>query len=293
MSTARESITLQGLDGSNPVAFLAALGVIRCLGWTNQSNSAQLGWSVENRPVIYSPEITRDTLAPKVLTALKQAVNDGVADLGNIIGVEATSFQKYIDSADESSDEHRHKLQFAAAFASDAVIDTKRRTVIPTSLSFSNGQGGKLLLKDFRTLVSRVRVDQIRAGLMEPWRYEDRDEPTFRWDPVDMRTGAHMATDPGSTETRSVMAANVLAFMGLSFLPAMPANGTLNTVAMRELDGRQHFTWPLWKPPLDADVISSLLQKGCWPQSMGIIATFAAPRIMYKKNLYLGTAFST
>jgi hypothetical protein len=148
------------------------------------------------------------------------------------------------------------------------------------------------LLKDFQTLAGRLNPERLMSALFEPWSYADTDQPTFRWDPLDMRTGAHMATDPGSTETRSVMAANALAFIGISFLTCAPMHGELRTTCFVRIDGEQNFVWPLWNCAINADVVASLLQQASWAEPSGVFARFASRRISFKKNLYLGGSFA-
>jgi hypothetical protein len=286
------TIELTGLDGSNPLAFLAALGVLRLL--TSYSNAAnvRLAWNRELRPMVHLDASSSSSIADVLLGGLRVAVDEGVASLGEIIGVPVEQYRDFCNgkSVDIYQRSGISKLMFAAAFASDAVVDSAKGTVTPTALSFSNKQGGKLLLKDFRTLASQATSERIHAALFDRWCYSDTGFPTFRWDPLDMRTGAHMATSPTDTETTCVMAANAVAFMGLSYLPTAPSKNSLSTTAVHRLDGEWHLTWPIWRTPLISDVVASLLQRSEWPDELGIIGRFASRRIMYKKNLYLGSS---
>lgn len=288
-------IELSGLDGSNPLAFLASLGVLRCVELASTDALPRLAWTDQLRPV-FDPgtPLSHSAFVEVVFRSVKQILEDGAASLGDIIGVPVAEFRKFADpmTADPRQSRDRTRLLFASAFASDAVIDARKGTVIPTVLSFSNGQGGKLLLKDFRTLVGHLTAERVRSALFQQWRYSDCDEPTFRWDPLDMRTGAHMATDPGSTQTSSVMAANALAFLGLSFLTTVPTDCSLQTTAFHRVDGDLHFVWPIWRDPIDVDIVKSLLQLHSAQEERGIIARFASRRIMFKKNLYLGASFA-
>jgi hypothetical protein len=286
-----EAIELSGLDGSNPLAFLAALGVLRLITSYSSAGNVRLAWSPELHPIIQL-DAASSSIADLVLCGLRDAIAEGVASLGDIIGVPVDQYRDFC--TDKSMDIQQRsgvaRLMFAAAFASDAVVDSSKGTVTPSALSFSNKQGGKLLLKDFRTLVAHASSERIHAALFDHWCYSDSGLPTFRWDPLDMRTGAHMATSPTDTETTSVMAANAIAFMGLSYLPTAPAEGSLSTTAIHRLDGEWHLTWPLWRTPLVSDVVASLMQRSEWPHAIGIIGRFASRRIMYKKNLYLGSS---
>jgi hypothetical protein len=285
-----DAIELTGLDGSNPLAFLATLGVLRLLTSYSDARNVRLAWNRELRPEVHLDASSSLSIADVLLGGLRDAVDEGVASLGDIIGVPVEQYRDFCSG--KSVDIHQRsgmsRLMFAAAFASDAVVDSTKGTVTPNALSFSNKQGGKLLLKDFKTLVSQATSERVRAALFDRWCYLDTGLPTFRWDPLDMRTGAHMATSPTDTETTSVMAANAIAFMGLSYLPTTPADNSLSTTAVNRLDGELHLTWPIWQTPLMSDVVASLLQRCEWPDDLGIIGRFASRRIMYKKNLYLG-----
>lgn len=291
MNRTLHAIELSGLDGGNSLGFLATLGVLRCLDWNSPENQPKVSWTAHLRPQLHcGPPFERAKLVDTLLESVQTLVNDGVAELGDIIGVPVSRFQTFANPSADGAQSPRKdaRLLFAAAYGSDAVTDPKKGTIVPTALSFSNGQGGKMLLKDFRSLASRLTAKRIDNALFAPWLYDDENEPTFRWDALDMRTGAHMATDPGSTTTRSVMAANALAFVGLSFLCTIPAGGGLHTTAIRQIDGQDHLVWPLWCYPLSADVVGSLLQQSSYERARGVIAVFASQRIMFKKNLYLG-----
>lgn len=283
-------IELTGLDGSNPLAFLAALGTLRAIKRAEQRTVPRLHWTSSLRPTLTIPgDHTPDSLSNLLCDAVKLLEADGVAAFGDIVGVEIEIFRQFLKAAVscQNTEAARSQLTFAAMYGSDAVIDAKKRTVVPTALSFSNGQGGKLLLKDFRTLASWVTPQKVHEALFEQWTYTDTGLPTFRWDPSDMRTGAHMATDPGTTETRSVLAANALAFIGLSFFPTVPISNRLQTSGLGFIDGEHYLKWPIWDCPLTPDTIFALLQQSQWPLSIGIITRFASRRLMYKKNLYL------
>jgi hypothetical protein len=277
---------LTGIDGANPVAFLAALGVLRLIGMTCPEQSPRLCWTKGFRPVVHTERPMGLPDFSKLLSdGLRMVIKEGVTGLGDIIGVECARFEQFVNDGYQAGSECR--LRFAAAFGSNAVLAEKKGTIVHSQLSFSNGQGGKLLLKDFQKLVQIAAPERLRAALFEPWRYEDLDHATFRWDPLDMRTGAHMSTDPGSTETRSVAAANALAFVGPSFLVSVPTTDGLQTTGFREINGATHFTWPLWRGVLGADAIGCLLQQQTWVHEVGVFACFGAQRIEYKKNLYL------
>jgi hypothetical protein len=281
------TLELSGLDGSNPVGFLAALGVSRLLSTSEVKTPPLLSWTRGLRPMLHTADLREPAeLTSCLIAGLRTIVKEGVADLGDVIKVEAEQFRKFVTDGYQELSERR--LLFAAAYGSDGVLDDGK--IVPSQLSFSNGQGGKLLLRDFKKLVHFTNTERLRSALFEPWRYDDWDQPTFRWDPTDFRLSAHMAIQAQDAEKRSVGAANALAFVGLSFLVSVPMGGELQTAAFRKISGQLQLTWPLWDAPLNADAISCLLQQKSWASAQGVFASFGSRKIEYKKNLYLANS---
>jgi hypothetical protein len=299
-------IPLVGLDGSNPLAFLAALGVVHALSAAAAANAeSRLRWTaygfVPTVCVAGSPDraAVLDTICG-TLRRWGEASPEGVAGFADVIGIEPSIFDGHVRKSvsaltgDGDHDAARQRLRFAAAYGSGSVSDGKSGKVIPTALSFANGQSNKKLLKDFRTLAGRLTADRLSAALLAPWAYDDVGQPTLRWDPLDLRTYAHMATDPGATDTRSVMAANALAFAGLGLLPSVPAARGLRTAGVSRRDGVTRFAWPLWDAALMVDAITSLLcQDWADPaerRARGIVAAFASRRTVENKGVYFSPA---
>jgi hypothetical protein len=286
---------LTGLDGSNPLGFLAALGVLRMLQLKSPEILPTLCWSPSfHAKLQIQADISANAVSEILVKALKQITKEGVCQFGDIIGVSQRDFADFIEGAlDQASEEQgRNRLLFASAFGSPAMVDSKKGTIVPTAISFTNGQGTKRLLKDFRTLIAQLTVNQMYAALFEPWKYEDCKIPIFRWDPSDMRMGAHMATDPGDTEIRSVAAANALAFAGMSYLAVVPDGDGLLTTGFRRVGKDLLWAWPLWEPAINSDSVASLLQQQHWSKQAGTIACFGAKRLMFKKNLYFSNAIA-
>ena len=301
---------LPGLEGSNPLAFLAALGVVHAASITARPDGPpRLQWTPGTfAPTlrVAGPSLDRPALVEQLLDILRRLGDPttGIAGFADIIGVESGVFDGHVHhalhalSAGADPDGASHRLRFAAAYGSGSITDGKSGKVVPTALSFANGQSGKKLLKDFRTLAGRLTADRLAAALFQPWAYDDVDQPTLRWDPLDLRTYAHMATDPGAADTQSVMAANALAFVGLGLLPSVPTNHGLRTAGVVRKDRVTQFALPLWDAPLTVDAITGLLcQDWTAPangpetrRARGIIAVFACRRTVANKGVYFSPA---
>ena len=114
------AMEMRGIDGANPVGFLAALGVLRLIDTMKGNHVVRLSWTRAFRPVIHtSLAQNAQEFAARLAEGLRNVVKEGVASLGDIIGVECEQFQKFVQSAYE--DENISRLRFAAAYGSDAV----------------------------------------------------------------------------------------------------------------------------------------------------------------------------
>jgi hypothetical protein len=183
---------------------------------------------------------------------------------GDIIGVSPEVFATFQDDAwrysqlEPRTARRREALDFVAGYGTSFCLSDKGN-VEPTRFSFANGQSGQCLLRSFRKIRDSLTPEDLVRTLSKPWMYTD-ERPTMRWDPVDCRPYAHLATDPGhskKTPIRTMRGANYLAFLALPMLPTVPTGEGLQTTGF--LGDGKCWTWPIWKAALNADCIRSLL----------------------------------
>lgn len=190
-------------------------------------------------------------------TLLADALGQGVAHLGDIIGVQPEVFRTkaYWAQSNPMTEQAAIILDCLAAQGSDAWVDKNDR-LLPTPYSFGNGAGGQCLLKDFRTLATSVTPEEMSALITyrSPLR---REATSLNWDPLDQRSYALQWRNPETEPKQVDIAANVLGFLGLACLPAMP--GARRLVAVGFGEGTSCWTWPLWDHPIPLDVVRSLL----------------------------------
>ncbi|HVX23559.1 MAG TPA: hypothetical protein VHB02_19610 [Acidimicrobiales bacterium] len=263
------TLELPALVGTNPLGFLAALGVLDVAD-RHDGEQLLLRWSDDLRP---------------------HAVVEGVDDLGTLVDLVEDDRQQWIESplltwgpdgkplddvkpsAEElhtwaehlycrlSEHDHAAADLWCALLAEGAFAGRpgtgNDRDAKPTHLHFTAGQ--QQFLKMARELAGRVDRDRVEEALVGPWRY-DSDLPSFRWDLRGERLYAVSARNPSTDPPRSVPAANWLAFLGLRFFPVVALNESLRTtLCAAPWKSGGSLTWPLWHNPLSASSIFSML----------------------------------
>jgi hypothetical protein len=255
-------LVLKGLNGSNPLAFLAALGALEGAG--GATGSVRLAWHYDGEwhPVLTCDAADLDELVDQLDRDRRACVFDPALsltyhhkrDLKPPPGV----FRDYLKNLlDGTTSADRRSVDWASAFATDVAVDRKGNTK-PTALHFTAGQ--QEFLQMVGDLVTQVTRDDLREAIEGPWRYE-RLLPVLAWDATASRDYALRATDPSTDKKRGVPGADWLALRGLTYLPAVPQGARVATTGCRGgwKDGK--FRWPLWTVPLTGAVIRSVLRQ--------------------------------
>lgn len=278
-------LILTGLDGSQPLGFMAALGLLRSLHeMPEEVGLVRLRWqdTAPYHPVLVSE---RALAAEDVIGALvrRQAEREHAPELmwSDDIKVSPSEFA-------EACGELRSEtaLDFMAAFGSDAVRSGERIATTP----FYMVSGQQRLLRMARELAASLRderrnkaADAFGEALFGPWRYEDRFH-SFGWDPAAERLHALRAQSPTSEDPRGVRAAIWLAFESLALLPSVPGGARLSTIGFER---NRSFSWPLWTPALGLEAVRTVIGHRAIVRSglndelraRGIVAVFRAQRM--------------
>ncbi|APR87004.1 hypothetical protein A7982_12353 [Minicystis rosea] len=260
-------LLLTGLDGKNPLAFLAALGVLGALADRTPEGRPEprLAWREVGtyRPVIIDgPDRAAllDVLAEDLASFQAEPAIDRVRYPKNGDGPVAHDlkpppgfFAAYLDRlVDEGL---RRSLAFAASFATDVARDGGGNTK-PTALHFTAGQ--QELLAMVRELIDGVRPADLEEALFGPWRYT-RPLPVLSWDNTSARDYAIRAGDPSKEKKQGVPGADWLAFRGLPFFRVAPVGDAIITTGCHGGWKTGTFRWPLWRDPLPRSVVRALL----------------------------------
>jgi hypothetical protein len=259
---------LKGLSGSNPLGFMASVGLLRLLA--THGKHARLGFTedggfhawIECNPAWddIPSAVTKDAEAaagaqPWRLEYTKQEKRGikVVADLK----APPEQFRTFLISAvDEWLSGRPEKANYAAAYGTDVAVDGNGNTK-PTAFHFTAAQQQFLeIVEESRRKITR---DWVERSL------EDRDGktkpgPNLRWDPDAERSRALMGVNPGDDSTAVNAPLEWLAFRGLPAFPCIPVGNRILTggVTGRRQD-ELRFHWPLWSCGASYATVRSLL----------------------------------
>ncbi len=287
-------ILLQGLDGSNPLAFLAALGTLRTLTLALPTEKVRMSWEIFEgawRPRVWC-SITVDILAERLDDELRKSEIRHSFTIGDNLNLPFKELRSHMLVALSKLDNYnshldRDDVDYLAAFGSDAIFDDNE-IMADTALRTMSGAGHQHFLKFFRELIRKTDSEHLQRALLKQWDYADEGRGmNLRWDPLDDRRYAMRWENPSGDPVKTMLGANRLAIEALPLLPTMPVNGTLTTTAFAGKGARDtYFTWPIWQAPLTMKVICSLLSmtasiadKNEHRAAVGILAVFSSARI--------------
>lgn len=257
-------LALKALDGSNPLAFLAAVGTLRLAHSRAPKSNLRLCWTRIDgiwRALIETPAGDENEFCAQLEKAPWAPVEEFSA-LGANLTVAPETFRKFVRSGyrllQEGDDPSRGRTaDFAASFGCEVCFDSKKDQIRYTDLCFITGSGHQDFLGTAAALAQRTTADHLHDALFGAWRRERG--LSMRWDPADISEYALQWTNPSMEGASAVWGACRLAFEALPCFPTMPVDGDLKTTGFRKGRGKDEFTWPIWTEPLNLDCVRSLL----------------------------------
>jgi hypothetical protein len=260
-------LQLVGLDGSNPLGFLAALGLLRLvpgakLGFCEDGSFRAFVDGLDRSEsdlaalIAADAEAAASERAPWRFTYTKAATKkqgpQKVADLKP----PPDDFKKFLATCiDAWSIGNDEAAGYAAAYGTDIALDNKGNTK-PTAFHFTAAQ---------QTFLGAV--EDIRASVTHEWvetslfsGHGERPGCNLRWDPGAERNWALMANKPSGDGTRVDAPLEWLAFRGLPLLPSFPRGLRIITTGVVGRGDDMTFTWPLWSIPVSLLTARSALQ---------------------------------
>lgn len=257
-------VELVGVDGSNPLGFLAALGLLR------MSPGAKLGFAADGScsafldglektqselAAVVAADAERAAGAPSWRLTYAKTEKRGTKDVADL-KAPPEEFRKFLVQCLKCwMKGDGEAVAYAAAFGTDVVVDGKGNTK-PTAFHFTAANQQFL-----------GAVEAIRASLTQEWieislfsGHGEKPGSNLRWDPGAERNWALMAGNPNDEGTRVDAPLEWLAFRGLPLLPSFPRGTRIITTAVLGRGDDMTFTWPLWSPPASVQTVRSALQ---------------------------------
>ncbi len=255
-------LVMTGLDGANPLGFLAALGVLEAVhAHGAHGQDARLhfrndgGW----RPILTEFDGDLDELIDWLdqdrASCMKEPALDLQYDGKRDLKPRPDKFRDYLEQLVEGADiKRRRGVDWASCFATDVAVDNKGKTK-PTALHFAAGQ--QQFLKMTAELMEKTTPERFGEALIGPWRYDSK-LAVMGWDATSCRDYALRASDP-SKEKLGVPGADWLALRGLTFFPAFPVKTRVLTTGCEGRWKSGRFRWGVWTVPLSRDVIRAVV----------------------------------
>lgn len=248
---------LTGLSGTNPLGFMAALGVQ--VLFEDENHQPRLWWTEDVIPhAVTDGEFDVDRIVRRALEIFPVWLGSTALNPGT--GSKADNDAKF--KPDHQLREYlkinetgRAPDRLACCLVAEGSYDRKGNAK-PSDLYLSAGRVA--FLRDARKIISKVSQDDLIVALRGPWQYNSK-LPSLRWNTVDDPNWALAPTKPGVNK-RTCPGVEALALLGFSLFPVFGKLGrTLTQNCEGEWTRGGKFVWPLWRRPLSQRVARSLL----------------------------------
>jgi hypothetical protein len=256
------ALVWRGLEGSNPLAFLAAVGAMRICQLTWPQLDLRMRWLQSSG---WNPEIIGLPVEEEfeLCNALEQSPHwaplKKFGTLGKNINVPLSVFAETVRSVVvQTGSDDRRAGDFIAAFGTDVFDDPDKNRIKYSDLCFITGSGHQHFLGTAKSLSESVSAKHLHEALFGPWKYAD-EGLSFRWDPDDAKEYALRWRNPSIGGVTSVWGASRLAFEGLPLFPTVASEQGARTVGFATRARNHELTWPIWSHPISVDTIRSLL----------------------------------
>lgn len=260
--TGLQEIPLPGLDGANPLGFLAALGTWRMADRLHPDT--RLSWKIHGghwAPVSLIPQqLDEEQLTEALHAELMKMKDHPVFTFAKNLNLKPHVFATLAEQAIERFFENNDlvSVAFLAAFGSSVAINAQG-SIEDTALRTMSGAGHQHFLKTMRDLASLTTRNQIHDALFQRWTYPD-EKIGLRWDPGEDKRYALAWKNPSTETTMTQRGASRLAIEALPLLPTSPVGAHLETTGFTgHKSNNTFFTWPIWEAPVPLDTGRSLL----------------------------------
>ena len=267
MSKADTGLMLHGLDGSNPLGFLAAVGVTIVaegfypgvsVGWRQTAR----GW----RPLFLGCGDDEREFSERILETLRRAPTT-VFDIDNKMPYDVGKFSGALQEAQKlSSIMDRRNADLLAGMGTELYPDKKGGQFQDSKFRMvrSGDSAGQGLPYYAKANLEKLDMERLHFTLFENWDYKD-GRFSLGLDPIGFQPHALRWHDPSKKSKQddgpgTMRAASCLAIEALQWFPVLPVGRQAETTGFQQISRREiYFVWPIWTPMLEKDTVRSLL----------------------------------
>jgi CRISPR-associated endonuclease/helicase Cas3 len=264
-------LPLHGLDGANPLAFLAALGTLVACDHLSRSDigpewlhgSVALSWGSGYSP--QTPVLHLPTVVPSATEFVKYLGEHlprtpESHPCARVVKVLSNGNNDVAQSIRELCGAPQEKDRPCLDWMTALILETA-----PEAASQLQTVRRDYLLDNIRQVMYLTKDNHLERSLFQTWDYADGlANQSLHWEPTEDRRHAYQWHMPSGDPTRKkrggMLGANRLALEAWPLFPSFPA---ANRSATRGFKGNRayntYFTWPLWTCPLTVDAVTSLL----------------------------------
>ena len=271
-----EGLLLSGLDGSNPLGFLAAVGTLCILG--QRVPGIQLAWRSAHgswRPLLVGCQGEEQEVISQVLHGLKEN-SDDIFRIGKESegGKESHKFpfasDKFVEALNTRrcsahASDRRH-ADLLAAMGTDFLPDPKSGEFQDTQFRMvrAGDSAGRGMLSYANANREVLDHHHVVRTLFQTWDYADDEGNTLRWDPIEDRRYALQWRNPSKSNSadgpNTMLAANCLAVESLACFPTVATAKWADTTGFHRFGRRESgFVWPIWTPSVSVQTVRSLV----------------------------------
>jgi CRISPR-associated endonuclease/helicase Cas3 len=263
-----QSLLLPGLDGANPLGFLAALGTLVVCDQISQADDppdwlrgrVALSWS-RHTPILHLPgSPTREEFIACLVDRLASALEKHPASLAlSFFGKPNDMASRLRECMRKSSAVDRVTLDWVTCQLSEIVSGGTSQLLTVRRDYF---------VDNLRSILARCQSGHLFRSLFQPWDYADAlDNQSLHWEPSEDRRHAYQWHMPSGDLTRKkrggMLGANRLALEAWPLFNSVPASDRGDRLSTRGFRGNRanntFWTWPLWCEPLTPDGVASIL----------------------------------
>ncbi len=297
-----DGLLLPGLDGTNPLGFLAALGILTCVSKSEKPTLARMGWVRSHATWVprikfdYSEHSMQEAslldLVEETLTTNRSEHPANLYEELQAANNRRRSF--FVQVLASASVRQRHRVDFLAAIASDVTPDDAVSQIQTTRRDYHLG--------NIDSIMANARREHLQRAIFHPWDYADPlDNQSLHLDPTEDRRHAYQwkkpSGDPSRKRNGGMLGANRLAIEAIALINSFPNKGKLRTLGFQgDRSTNTFWTWPIWGPLVSYETMKTLLgldelQSGKIDKDSrnrlieyGVAAVFRTQRILVEKT---------